>query len=156
MRNAKQFAIVAVETSVEWPREETIVPFRGWSLVLRPASDTHMPTVVVEYMPPLTPKDAKSLILEFFSSLAWIWGRPVIDGISFSGTCLVNLGRGSDKPTGVARFDASYLPEPSDESGKLALALYREAVSNNSLHYSFLGYYKIINLLNDDARKQQE
>jgi hypothetical protein len=43
-------------------------------------------------------------------------------------------------------FRPDYLPTPHDSRGVLALAFYREALTVNSIPYSFLGFFKVINI----------
>ena len=43
---------------------------------------------------------------------------------------------------------------PSDPKARLAIALYREAISVRNTPYEFLGYFKIINILNSDPKVQ--
>jgi methylamine utilization protein MauJ len=49
-----------------------------------------------------------------------------------------------------------YLPDPNDPKAKLALALYREGLSVNLMPYQFLGFFKVINILRDKGKDQQQ
>jgi hypothetical protein len=46
-------------------------------------------------------------------------------------------------------FEYDYLPEPTDPRAWLALALFREGLNLKNVHYQFLSYYKIINILHE-------
>ena len=54
------------------------------------------------------------------------------------------------------KFRADYLPEPKDDKALRAIALFREAKSLNSPAYSFLGFFKILNILFSKGADQQE
>jgi hypothetical protein len=47
------------------------------------------------------------------------------------------------------------LPVPPEPKARIALGLYREAVSVNSVPYEFLGYFKVINTRYDKGKTQQ-
>jgi len=55
----------------------------------------------------------------------------------------------------VGRWRAEYLREPATDEERLALALYREALALEHLSapYSFLGFFKILNIRGRQVRK---
>jgi hypothetical protein len=46
------------------------------------------------------------------------------------------------------------LAAPSEASARLALAIYREARGVRSIFYEFLGYFKILNMIQNDGKSQ--
>jgi hypothetical protein len=52
------------------------------------------------------------------------------------------------------RFKIEYLPEVRDPRIQLALALYREALSVNSVTYKILGFFKVLNIKNAHGADQ--
>jgi hypothetical protein len=66
--------------------------------------------------------------------------------------------RGGKGPIGPPSWDGFRLGDevasPSDPRAKLAIALFREAISVASVPYEFLGYLKIINIRFDKSRSQ--
>src|ERR1019366_8201371 len=49
-------------------------------------------------------------------------------------------------------FDFSYLPEPEQEKGQLALAIMREARGLNHPAYAFLSFYRVLEVALEDGR----
>jgi hypothetical protein len=59
------------------------------------------------------------------------------------------MGRGSYGRSGwaaVKPWDFLYLPQPQSDNASLALALFREGMSVNSSPFSFLSYFKVLNI----------
>ena len=53
-------------------------------------------------------------------------------------------------------IDRGFIPDPSEPKARLALAFYREGLSIDHPHYSFLSFYKVINIQYQNGIKQQE
>lgn len=153
------FAVVAVETRILWPATDTSVQFAGQTLTLRPGTSKLYPTVYTKYDPDTQEAwgDAHSLLRRFLSALAWSGEQAVRDVTSGGGGFPIKLGRAEELPTGREpstepfRWEppADYLPEPTDQRAKLALALYREALGleHENLPYAFLGFAKVLNII---------
>ena len=144
------FIVVGVTPSVPWTRGDVRVDFDGQSVLLRPGSDTLMPSVVVEYDAANDGEQrASRLARRFFSALAWAEDGGVRDEIWSGGGVPIFIGRSMmGEVTVLGQWRADYLPAPQDEAARLGLALYREAVGlkNISVPYAFLGFFKIITI----------
>ncbi|MFY9316324.1 MAG: methylamine utilization protein MauJ [Burkholderiales bacterium] len=64
------------------------------------------------------------------------------------------IGKGAGARLINPNFTADYLPAPKEPKAKLALALYREALSVNSVAYQFLGFAKVLNILYEKGKDQ--
>ena len=138
---------VRVESGVPWPTKETVVKFRERELTLCPETAQLAPTVLLAYeRGRLTDDQALQLVRHFLSSLSWAEGRPIRDLESVGGSHPIRIGKGGGASVVSPNFRADYLPDPADPKAKLALALYREAHSANSVAYGFLGFFKILNV----------
>jgi len=149
------FLRVAVDTAIRWPADETVIEFGGHEITLSPESDELLPTMMVKYDGAFTKDDAFRLLSEFTTAVAWAEGL----GVNLTYTVAASTpGLWLHRPNqrghvGPGRFD--YLPNPPDQKTKLALALFREALTVNLIPYQFLAFYRVINLHVPGNWKQQ-
>ncbi len=150
--------VVAVETSLAWPTEDTHIQYKGHDFLLRPGTDETAATVCLRFGPTVSDisrKEAISLLRGFLSALSWTEGYYIRElMVSMSGH-LIQIGKPGRTKIINPNFRADHLPEVEDRREKLALALYREALSVNSIPYQFLGYFKTINILHEQGRQQK-
>jgi hypothetical protein len=145
------YVVFAVETSVAWTTADAAVLFEGRTLTVRPGSDTLYPTVVLKYEPDTKEARAEAVAFmrRFLSSLSWAerFGIQVV--MESGGGFPIQLGRSDVHGVQVfGKWSADYLPEPTTSEARLALAFYREALilEHVSAPYSFLGFFKILNI----------
>jgi hypothetical protein len=152
----KQWLIVSVETDVEWPVRETEVRFRGHTLILRPDDEGNAADVRIMYDHPDSLLQAYETICRFLSTLSWRHGRPARVRLTQAcSTPTLRLGKGGYGPPKLKDYRiAPGLATPSDPKVRIAVALYREAVSIRNPSYEFLGYFKIINTSYDKRPDQ--
>ena len=98
----------------------------------------------------------EKLVLRFLSALAWVEDAGYfVDGVG-GGSMPNPMGR--SKVGGFAicdESDLSYLPEPGNEKALLALALMREGRGLNHPGYSFLAFYRVVELAIGRGSKHQ-
>lgn len=140
---------MGVRGSACWPELETKIKFGGYELLLRPAAkDTEQSVHIARQE--LSDDDAVTLINRFLSILAWCddQGMETLDGWS-----------GSPIPVSVPRqtrlIGSSIVftfcrDMEDDPKARLALALYREDRTINSIPFAFLSYFKILNVFWND------
>jgi hypothetical protein len=146
----------AIETSnLAWPTAETKVSYDGDLFLLRPESDDLLPSVSIRCPKGMGCEEAQLSINRFLSALCWAKGGGA--------RALWGVGSGGEKPGNVGRskcrfacdrLRTDYLPTSNDEKTRRALALFREALSVNTVPYQFLGFYKVINVLFDKGPDQ--
>lgn len=147
------WAVIGVETGVFWPTNETIVEFEGHQITLRPETKDLAPTVIMQCKG-LTLDEGLHLLRRFLSSLSWVHGAPIREIASGGGSHPHGIGKGAGARLINPNFTADYLPAPKEPKAKLALALYREALSVNSVAYQFLGFAKVLNILYEKGKDQ--
>jgi hypothetical protein len=154
MNVAKGFFSMGLECQIGWPSKERRVSFRGHDIVLRPETDELAPSAVIRVDKALTQGEARRLLQEFLSGLAWAERGRITETFSVLSTGgPIAIGKGNARVISDAPIE--YIPDPSDAEAKLALALYREAISVNMVAYRFLGFFKIINILRKSGSDQK-
>ena len=144
---------IAVETSIPWPTADTLLSYRGRNVHLRPATEKTLPMVEMEFEPEITPERAHLEVRRFMSALAWMESSSLRETIAMSGERRMAIGRPlSDGLILSTSFPADELPDATDPKVALALALYREALGLNSVPYQFLGFFKVLNVLNGSGK----
>jgi hypothetical protein len=137
---------LGIKGSAIWPDKETDVQFGGHTLHLKPASRDNDQSIHIN-LRGLAENEAWTLINSFLSLLAWCDDQPIqTRGYGLSGTikpCVV--GREIRSVGSSFAFPFYRNPETSKEA-QLALALYREARTVNSVPFAFLSYFKILNI----------
>lgn len=146
---------VGVKGGACWPTEETKITFGEHELILKPATKETEQSIHINLRSrrgrgPMDIADAMTLINRFLSILAWCDDQGI-----------ENRGGGAGNPILVAvprelRIVGSSIAFPfyremeKDPKARLALALYREARTINSVPFSFLSYFKILNIFWQD------
>ena len=155
------WVVGVVETQVFWPKQKQIVYYEGKEFVLLPLGQP-APPLDLRQLPAislraneygLTHEQARREIMRFASALAWREGGK-IEIVSWTGG---NIPRsmGIMRNNAVTDYLSSeYLPSPTDETGRTALAFYREGVSLANPFYAFLSLYKAFSVAvsNSQAR----
>ena len=141
------WVVANIKQQIGWPTKITLVEFRNHKLLLLPEDDTLLSCIAIRKEKTLTDNEARIIISHYLSSLAWVEGRSIyVSGWTGGGPHPFRMAKSSSASVVRSTFHYKYLPDPTDDKIRLALALYREALSLNNVAYSFLSYYKIINL----------
>lgn len=150
-RERGQWLLANVDQQIGWPQKKALIIYRGRKVLLLPATRKYYAGVaIVTKIGQLN--EGKIFIMQFLSALAWY--RPskiaVIEWTNSStqGALNKHLRLELIKKTGMTAlfFRPTMLPDPKNKEAQLALSLFREGLSLNHLGYSFLSYYKIINM----------
>jgi hypothetical protein len=91
----------------------------------------------------------------FLSSLAWSKGRAIRVAYWTGGGRPYRMGHTGFRSPRSRSFRITYLPDPQNHNARLALAFYREAMGLDHVAYSFLSFYKVINLRYKNGEKQK-
>lgn len=123
-----RFLNVGVDNQVTWPKEETLVQFDRYHLVLMPKTSDFVQSIHVDLTTnKLTTKTARTVINRFLSIMTWC-----DDGFAIA----QDGWAGNPIPVAVRRRDLAFLTAhqwlferkiPSSADARRALALYREA-----------------------------
>ena len=161
-RNEKgQWLIASLEQTVGWPNEDQIIFYEGFPLLLLGWGDEAnlLPSVAVNYEKiGITKDDAHHLVARFLSSLNWSLSNGSISILHrFGGSFPIRTKAIESMKYTSSYFRISYLPQNLTSDLNLALALFREADSLSHTHagYSFLSFYKVINLVIQKSSDQK-
>jgi methylamine utilization protein MauJ len=167
--------IVGLDTCISWPPKVGGVSFGGHPIVFPELEDGCVPTIAVAYNmaaladPPFGYGDhlgeprcsdedeAIRLGRRFLSALAWTHREAVSADFEFGSGQLMAASRMRARGRVLGPGpDLSYLPDPKDEEGRLALAYHREALGLASVFYQFLSLWKILELrFGEDGQLKQ-
>lgn len=128
-----------------WPTNESKITFGGHELILKPATKDTEQSVHIN-LKGISDIEAITLINRFLSILAWCddQGMENFDG-----------GSGNPIPVSVPRKPraiGSSIVFPFNRNieknikAQIALALYREGLTINSVPFAFLSYFKVLNI----------
>lgn len=143
LNQSGNWAVAYIEPSMAWPVEAQRIVYLGDEYWIIPVTSDAYPGIAVRNA---NSDDAtKERILRFLSVLSWL---------ERSGAVLVSFGGGSypfaykrDTSRGFTicnEIDLRYLPEVTDTKARLALALMRDGRGLSHVAYSFLSFYRVL------------
>lgn len=148
--NSSNFLNVGVDNHVVWPREETLIEFDQYLLVLMPKTREHVQSISIDlHANRLTHEQARTVINRFLSLLCWCDDHFAIVQDGWSGNPVpvpVRKRNLAFTTTHQWLFDRKL---PTSDDVLKALAYYREARNaehNFMVSYAVLNYYKIIEI----------
>ena len=156
MRRPASWVVAGVSGPLAWPKKFEEVKFRGRTLYLTPDLQDIFPSVCVTLEGSETFENGQRLIWQFLSALSWSKQEAIRVTGWIGGGLPPSLGKPIFGGTVTDHFDTSNIPESSDEKSCWALAFYREGISLEHVAYSFLSFYKIINLIRPQGGKAQK
>lgn len=146
---------VAVKAQFAWPTEETEIEYLGKKYLLRPETDKDVQSVSLICQSGMDMESARLSVNRFLSALAWAEENGIIELFAIGSSSPIPPKVGKSNAQFVThKFRADYLPEPKGDKSLRSLALFREAQSINSPSYSFLGFFKILNVLFEKGKDQ--
>ena len=152
----------AVTPQFSWPNKTIALPYDGKMVVLSPPTETLACRAALFDPQRTTFEQGGTILSRFLSRLAWSMNGGIVE-FSHIGTNMPNepgrLGQGSYARSGWATVDPPhciYLPGAVHPDADLALALYREGLSLNSLPFGFLSLFKVLNIRHASGVAQEK
>jgi len=140
---------IAFDTSDDFGQPSCRVIYNGYEIEIKMGSSTEPHNLYIEG----TDRNEKEILeagYKFLSELAWLFNTRVevlaTGGAGNHKMPIGIMGRSYNRILNSIHLD-DYEQVASSNEQKLALGLYREAISSNSKFYAFLCYFKIINIL---------
>jgi hypothetical protein len=160
VQRGSRFLNVGVDTQVTWPRQEMLVRFDEYHLVLMPKTRENTQSVHVDlHANRLTQDQALTIINRFLSMLAWCDDQFAIAQGGWSGNPV---------PVAVPKRNLAFTTAydwafdrriPQSDEAKRALAIYREGRNAEEAalgSYAVLSYFKIIEIKCPDGDKAKK
>lgn len=148
-----RWLVASVNARMSWTLTVQKVLFRGAELWVLPVTKEHYPGVALNRPASMAREAAERVLMQFCSSLGWIENGGVLVEHMTENRWVMPMGRQQSFGYSVqSDFDFSYLPEPEQEKGRLALAIMREARALNHPAYAFLSFYRVLEVAFEDGR----
>lgn len=149
---------MAVSPRFSWPSKQVEIPFEGYKIVLQPRRK--VPENPMELACTVSVFDIEGTTFEiggtvasrFLSRLAWSQNGGVVELFPAGSNNPKRpgwLGQGTYGVSGYAQvepWDYLYLPSTETVEADLALGLFREGMSVNSVPFAFLSFFKVLNV----------
>lgn len=145
-----------VTAQVHWPRERKEVKYGDHTFVLMPQTSEHSASIHLE-VSRISEDVGMTLVNRFLSALCWKCDEPAIIHSGWSGNTMPVAVPKNRIPFGYSPTDVfpSEVFEITDKKAKLAIALYREARSLDSVPFQFLSFFKILNIFWNDKKDKK-
>ena len=155
-RKPGSWVVAGVSGPLAWPKKFEEVMFHGRTLYLTPNFPEIYASICLALAGGEKFEDGQRIIWQFLSALSWHEQQAIQVNGWIGGSYPPTIGKPIFGSTVTDHFDASDIPEPSDEKSRWALAFYREGLSLDHRAYSFLSFYKVINLIRPKSGKEQK
>ena len=136
---------IDVKGGAIWPTEEITVEFGGHQLLLKPATKGTEQSIHIQLID-ITNLEALTLANRFLSVITWCDDYAMENMYGWSGSSVPVAVPTRTREIGSSIAFPFYRSIEENPKALLALALFREAKTINSIPYEFLGYFKIINI----------
>jgi len=153
------WVVTNIIQTIGWPEDNVIIKYEEVDVHILGYNGErdHMPAVAVFVQNGLDKDAAQALIMRFLSAVNWANSGSIrVEHTSGGSAPFRSLDKGNKYKT--THFQLPYIPSNLNKDQQLALALYREGNSLINTHYgySFLSFYKIINLVKKNGGKQKK
>src|SRR5579864_2840461 len=145
-RQRGEWTVASLQQSIGWTQKPITIGYAGRTFLLLPEDEQNLPAIATLGEHAV----CRRAILEFASALAWSSGGSVAVDSWTGGSQIYRTGKRLIVGQMTAQsFHIDYLPHPADPKHRLALALFHEGSALIYVHiaYSFLSFYKIVNLV---------
>ncbi|MCP1829122.1 hypothetical protein J2R76_005822 [Bradyrhizobium sp. USDA 4532] len=151
-----EWIVAHLENATLWPVTAQKATYRGYDIWILPIAEELLPAVAIRRPAGLSPEGCERLLLRFLSALAWSERTGLlVQGLGGGGLPRQMMDSVRHRGAICEQFDLSYLPEPTDDKALLALALMREGRGLNHPGYSFLSFYRVLEVALGKGRRRQ-
>lgn len=147
-----------IETRTAWPTKPQAFVFEGHQVWIMPITKDNYPGLAANKPADMDRDECFALLHRALSVLAWLEDTGAVV-VHMSGGNLPRMMEMRQPSFGFAirdDFDLSDLPVIENPSGKLALALMREGRGLNHPGYSFLSFYRALEITIPDGKVRGE
>ncbi|MCK5342086.1 MAG: hypothetical protein KAR20_01710, partial [Candidatus Heimdallarchaeota archaeon] len=135
-----------VSTQAIWPEQQKEIKYGNNTFILMPLTKEYSASVHIE-LNNISEVEGLTLINRYLSAIGWKCDEPTINHYGWSGSLNPQPVLKHQIPYGYSSSEIfpNEVHEIIGKKAKLAVALYREARSLESVPYQFLSYFKILN-----------
>lgn len=150
VKPGSRYLNIGVDNHVAWPREERLIQFDNYELVLMPRTREHSASVHIDLnRHRISRATAKTIINRLLSVMSWVDDQYAISQGGWSGNPVPVAVHKRELASVTAHPWIFERKIPDTEEARRALALYREARNaqqNFMVSYAVLNFYKVIEL----------
>lgn len=150
VKRDSQYLHIGVDNQVTWPKEETLVSFDKYQLVLFPKTKYDVQSVHIDLITNrLSINEAQTVINRFLSILSWCDDQYAVAQGGWSGSPFPVAVPKRNLAFSTAHHWVFARKMPTEPDVKRALAVYRDgrnAEQNSLVSYAVLNYLKIIEI----------
>jgi len=161
------WVVANVQSSVPWPLQVETIEFRGRRIFLVPRASITTPDGATHTLCPFAAinlatgenfREGHRLLSHFLSSLSWVGGAGIAVEHWTGGSRAHPLVESQTGGIVTNNFELDYLPDPTNERVRRALAFFREGLSLDryNVAYAALSFFKILNIIASTGRQQIE
>lgn len=148
---------INIDPRTSWPVRPQQFTFEGHPVWVMPLTTENYPGLAINRPADLDRDEAFALLHRALSVLAWLQDTGAVVQQVSGGNLPRMMGmRGSLGRSIREDFDLSDLPVIKEDAGKLALALMREGRGLNHSAYSFLSFFRALEIAIPDGKERGE
>ncbi len=149
-----RWIVANIDQEISWLENIATIDYKNNILYLIPETEKLLPCIASKMEN--NEDDRRNIIIQFINELVWTRQSKInIVEWTIAGFIL-RVCKSSNIRSISSHFRISYLPFINSENEKLALSFYREAIGLNNTAYSFLSFYKIINMFYKNGKSQKK
>ena len=149
----RNWVTAVLSPEMPWPNQLQLIHYQKQDLLLVPETNDQFRSVSSQFTKSTSYEVVADIILQFLSALSWAYDSPIQveswhgPGLPYGAKCLPNSFRYHTVMT--SKIQPDLIPVPPSDEARRALGYYREALALKKNHagYSFLSFFKIINLV---------
>ncbi|MCP4330035.1 MAG: hypothetical protein GY791_16535 [Alphaproteobacteria bacterium] len=151
LKRRGDWVVANIDTSIAWPVRVQELPYDGWNYWTIPVTRDAFPGIAAR-ADGISRDELRKRILRFLSVISWVEGKGAVLEAFSGGSLPHSIGRGKEGGYVIRDgFDLPYLPVIDSERAKLALALMREGRGLSHPAYSFLSFFRAIEVAVGDG-----
>ncbi len=150
------WVVANIDTFVAWPAQVHKFIFDGIQYWIIPVTRDAYPGVAAR-ADGISSDELQKRILRLLSAISWVDGHGIALNSFTGGNLPYTMGRRQEGGFTIRQgFDYPYLPEVEEDRAKLALALMREGRGLNHAAYSFLSFYRVLEVAIGNGKKRKK
>lgn len=152
-----QWATMSLTPHSSWVSNLQKIWFKDRFIYLVPWENNIPPHLTASLGEQESRQNIERILLSFLASLSWSENiRLVRKNMEIgSAPSLIRDDKASVSML-IPSINIDAIPNPQDEKARLALAFYRDGLSLDHIHYKFLSFFKIINMIKNRGDEQEK